>query len=130
MGSIKFVVLTVVSVALVTSAYGGSYRVNPNALAVEDGYLNMRSGPGQGHDIITSIPAGASVQLGSCVNPDDGISAFKWCKVGWNGSVGWVSSGGLEAGEAQLSDRVDRLSDRMNNIEAGQEQIIGKLGGR
>jgi hypothetical protein len=94
-----FVALTLSVFLLATATYADTvYRVNPNSLAVSDGYLNMRSGPGQRHSIVATIPAGSDdVRLvGSCTDADDGVSYYKWCKVQWNGNVGWVSLGGLE----------------------------------
>jgi uncharacterized protein YraI len=76
-----------------------TYHVKPNAPAVSEGYLNMRTGPGQQHPIVAAIPAGTGdvVLAGRCVDPNDGISTYQWCPVRWNGHIGWVSSGGLQA---------------------------------
>ena len=63
---------------------------------VSQGILNMRSGPGIGHPIIVSIPAGThGLELGTCRSPDDGKSRYKWCDVEWKGFSGWVSSGSV-----------------------------------
>ena len=49
----------------------------------------MRSGPGVGHSIVVSIPAGSSnVALGICQRPDDGKSQYDWCQAAWNGYSG------------------------------------------
>jgi len=66
---------------------------------VSDGILNMRNGPGRHHAVVTSIPAGSDNvrQIGTCVEPDDGASRYRWCNVEWNGQVGWVSSSGLRS---------------------------------
>jgi uncharacterized protein YraI len=125
----RFALISLVLPVLASSAFGETYRVNPNAMAVDDGYLNMRSGPGQKHDIITSIPAGSEVQRGSCVQADDGISTFPWCKVRWNGHIGWVSSGGLETGASQVGRRADQPEKGVNdtNIESDQDRIFRGL---
>lgn len=77
-----------------------TFTVSPS---VSQGILNMRSGPGQGHPIVTSIPAGASgvETTGGCVDPDDGKSRYEWCAVQWQGKSGWVSKGGLFESTAQ-----------------------------
>ncbi|MGJ5138858.1 caspase family protein [Bradyrhizobium oligotrophicum] len=63
---------------------------------VSQGYLNLRSEPGQKSSILTRIPAGETAMVGGCVMPGDGISRFPSCRAVWNGVVGWVSSNGLE----------------------------------
>ncbi len=73
------------------------YVVNPDSPALDWGCLNLRSGPGQYHEIVDRIPAGESFWLvGPCLEPDDDISVHRWCNVLSNGRVGWVSLGGLE----------------------------------
>jgi hypothetical protein len=68
----------------------------------KDGYLNLRDGPGTGHTLISSMPAGSIVrQVGRCVKGDDNVTRFKWCNVEWNGSTGWASAYGLELAEAK-----------------------------
>jgi uncharacterized caspase-like protein len=65
---------------------------------VSQGIHNMRSGPGTGHSLVASIPAGSSgvqVDLESCRDPDDGRSSNEWCRATWQGRSGWVSMGGL-----------------------------------
>ena len=74
---------------------GTAFRVKAG---VSQGVHNMRSGPGTGHSLVVSIPAGASavmVDLGNCREPDDGRSANQWCRATWQGRSGWVSMGGL-----------------------------------
>ncbi len=71
--------------------------------SVSGGILNMREGPGQGHALVTSIPAGTSgvAHSGNCASPDDGRSRNPWCQVQWNGHNGWVSQGGLSETRAE-----------------------------
>jgi uncharacterized protein YraI len=67
-----------------------SYSVKQD---VSDGVLNMRDGPGTGHRLLRSIPAGSGgLSIGECRNPDDGTSRFKWCYTSWRGQSGWISS--------------------------------------
>ncbi len=70
------------------------FRIKRN---VSLGILNMRDGPGQQHQLLSSIPVGSGgVSMGACRQPDDGRSTGAWCAVRWNGRSGWVSSNGLE----------------------------------
>jgi uncharacterized protein YraI len=113
-----------------------AYRVNPFAPAVSDGYLNIRTGPGTHHAIVAAIPAGASdvVVTGRCVNPTDGISSYQWCPVRWNGNIGWVSSGGLQATNPSnefetiqycINARAGAVSDGYLNMRTGPGQYHG-----
>jgi hypothetical protein len=72
------------------------FVVNPESPALDWGYLNLREGPGQYHDVVDRIPGGEYVWLvGPCLQPDDDISVHRWCNVTWHGETGWVSFGGL-----------------------------------
>lgn len=82
------------SVALGFSALAelspGSYIIASNA---SGGILNMRAGPGQGHPLVISIPAGSSgVIVTNCQAADDRRSRNDWCHATWNDHSGWVSS--------------------------------------
>ena len=47
--------------------------------------LNVRSGPGTSNPVIASMPpTGVGVQ---CVGPCSG----NWCRISWQGVVGWVN---------------------------------------
>ena len=80
-----------------------SYRVKQD---VTDGYLNMRTGPGVGFEIMTRIPAGVgditpirkdgSVE---CVMPRDRSSRHPFCQLEWHHFRGWLSSINLEIEE-------------------------------
>jgi len=59
------------------------------------GVLRIRSGPGQDHPIVGTVPAGNSVTIGQCVAPDDGVSQYQWCRVSYQGLRGWASACGL-----------------------------------
>lgn len=67
--------------------------------SVSGGYMNVRSGPGLGHGVVGTIPAGATgvrVDRSSCRAGDDGRTSKPWCRVEWSGIGGWLSSGGFE----------------------------------
>jgi uncharacterized protein YraI len=81
------------ALALGMLAFAGT---EASAQCFNGGVLRMRSGPGQYHPIVGTIPAGAGgVAVGQCVAPDDGISQYNWCRVRWQGLSGWVSACGL-----------------------------------
>jgi hypothetical protein len=70
-----------------------TYRV---ASGVSEGILNMRSGPGQGHRIIVSIPArSGGIVISGCRRADDRRSRYPWCKARWRDHTGWLSKNGL-----------------------------------
>ncbi len=53
--------------------------------------LNMRTGPGTGHGIVTGIPPnGTGVRVSGC----QAVSGYssKWCTVTWQGISGWASA--------------------------------------
>lgn len=79
-----------------------TYRVKDN---VEDGYLNMREGPGVQYEIMTRIPAGMGgvESKNKCVNPKDGSSRYPFCLVEWHKFKGWMSSFWLEPEGEDLS---------------------------
>jgi uncharacterized protein YraI len=71
------------------TAHSQTFQVIGN---VSEGILNMRDGPGTGHSLIVSIPAGATgIKRGNCQSPDDN-GTKPWCKVRWQNFEGWVSS--------------------------------------
>jgi uncharacterized protein YraI len=81
----------------VSMAAAARAEVAPGIYAIASdasgGILNMRSGPGQGHGLVVSIPAGASgVVIGECRRADDRRSRYDWCRATWKGHSGWVSS--------------------------------------
>ena len=75
--------------------FRGAFRIRSD---VSQGILNMRSGPGQRHRIVTAIPAGSGgVSIAKCRAPDDGRSHYRWCNAKWKSYVGWVSQNGIES---------------------------------
>jgi len=73
-----------------------TYRVKDN---VEDGFLNMREGPGVRYKIMTRIPAGVGdiESKDRCARPQDRSSRHPFCLVKWHKFTGWMSQSGLEA---------------------------------
>ena len=53
------------------------------------GSVNLRAGPSTGYPIITTIPAGARIDVRNCAS---------WCSVGFAGYSGWVSASYVAAG--------------------------------
>ncbi len=81
--------------ALPAAPSGGSYRIRSD---VSQGIHNMRTGPGQGHARVVSIPAnstGVEVYMASCRKADDGASQAPWCRISWRGHSGWASMSGI-----------------------------------
>jgi uncharacterized protein YraI len=86
MARLKILIISVsASLSLASqTAQAQSYSVKQD---VSDGILNMRDGPGTGHRLIRSIPAGSGgLSIGECRNPDDGTRRFKWCYASWGGN--------------------------------------------
>src|SRR5581483_11067739 len=52
--------------------------------------VNMRAGPATDFPVITTIPAGADVNIHGC------IAGYDWCDVGWSGDRGWVEASYLQ----------------------------------
>lgn len=48
--------------------------------------LHMRTGPGTGYPVITTMPDGAVVDVRGCVR------GYDWCRVDWAGFDGWASA--------------------------------------
>jgi uncharacterized protein YecT (DUF1311 family) len=61
---------------------------------VSGGILNLRAAPNVQGQLLLEIPAGSGrVVVESCQPKTD--AKLPWCKVRWNNTSGWVSSGGL-----------------------------------
>lgn len=68
----------------------------PAAAASLTNALNLRSGPGTGYNVITSMPAGARVDVGPC--------SGGWCQVAWRGRQGYASASYI-SGESRARPR-------------------------
>ena len=78
-------VITVAATALaaipgIASARGVDAIVTTN--------LNLRTGPGTQYPPITTLPAGAGVDILGC-------TPYRWCNIAWGGLRGWVAGGYL-----------------------------------
>jgi predicted aspartyl protease len=83
--------------AAVLSLTGGAEAAKLQVQA-NDGYMNIRSGPGTNFALIGSVPNGTVYNWPgepNCVARQDGIRGADWCKVNHNGTAGWVSRSGL-----------------------------------
>jgi uncharacterized protein YraI len=60
------------------------------APAVVDNDLNLRAGPGTEYPVVAAMPAGATVDVMGC--------EASWCRVAFNGTVGWASRAYIGAG--------------------------------
>jgi uncharacterized protein YraI len=58
--------------------------------ATVTGDLNLRAGPGTSYAVIDTMPAGAHVNIRNCTGG--------WCRLSWNGEVGWASDNFLARG--------------------------------
>lgn len=56
----------------------------------DDGYLNIRKGPGPKYELVTTMPLGETGLVGRCVPVGGGYLPF--CEVEWRGITGWASS--------------------------------------
>lgn len=61
--------------------------------------LNLRSGPGTEYGIVGSMPAGATVDVGSCTG--------RWCVVAYGGEQGYAARSYLDMGAAGIPAVVD-----------------------
>jgi uncharacterized protein YraI len=55
------------------------------------GNVNMRAGPSTANPVITTIPAGAPVQIAGC------LAGWSWCDTIYAGYRGWVAGAYLNA---------------------------------
>lgn len=71
---------------LATGILAGTATVS--AAAIVTNALNLRTGPGTFHEVITAMPAGAEVGVVNC--------SGAWCAVNYRGMRGYASSAYLE----------------------------------
>jgi hypothetical protein len=75
------------SAAILTSLAIDLAAAKPATVASE---VNLRKGPGTDSEIITLIPKGTMVEVGTCTNG--------WCQVSWNGQDGYSIATNLGLG--------------------------------
>ena len=83
------------NIALITTsaaailAFSGAAFAQSSATATVD--LNIRSGPGPSHQVVGVIQADDTVTVDGC------LEGSRWCRIGYEGSEGWVYSEYLTA---------------------------------
>ncbi len=75
------------STAILTTLLVDLAAAKPATVAAE---VNLRKGPGTDSEIITLIPKGTMVEVGTCTNG--------WCQVSWNGQDGYSIATNLGLG--------------------------------
>jgi hypothetical protein len=75
------------STAILTCLAVDLAAAKPATVAAE---VNLRKGPGTDSEIITLIPKGTMVEVGTCTNG--------WCQVSWNGQDGYSIATNLGLG--------------------------------
>src|SRR5258708_1883356 len=75
------------SIAILTALSVGLATAKPATVASE---VNLRKGPGTANEIVTLIPRGTMVEVGTCANG--------WCQVSWNGQDGYSIATNLGLG--------------------------------
>jgi len=78
--------VAIVAVSCVAFVIAAPAQAQQTLTATTTAWLNMRTGPGTGYAVITSIPAGGQVSVYQCT------TAQTWCEVGYNGRIGWSSA--------------------------------------
>lgn len=85
----KLLLAGVAAVALATGASAETFIVQSS-----DGYMNLRDGPGVGHNIIGTVRNGTRVVTSQCA-PRDDAPGPDWCFVHLRNADGWISMAGL-----------------------------------
>lgn len=73
--------------------------------------LHLRTGPGVGYEVATTMPAGAEVALGGCE------ANGRWCQVSWQDFNGWASSRYLSASREGETMMLSRGFDLFPTVE-------------
>lgn len=74
-----------------TKSSGSTYSVSMSYVKITGGSVNVRSGPGTGYSVITSVSNGTVLKATGKASKDTGGST--WYQVSNGGSTGWVSAG-------------------------------------
>ena len=88
------------STAILTGLAIGLAAAKPATVAAD---VNLRKGPGTDNEIITLIPRGTMVEVGTC--------AYNWCQVSWNGQDGYSIATNLGLGGPAPVRRRPRVDD-------------------
>lgn len=92
--------LILLQVFLIISAFAQNYKFSSTT-------LNVRSGPGTSYQVLTTIPAGTSVEMAE--NCD-----CEWIKVYYNGTIGYVSSKYLSSYSTESKQESQSTSYQQN----------------
>jgi uncharacterized protein YraI len=104
--TMRKVLMTTVAAA---SLLCGGASAETLVVQANDGYMNIRTGPGTNYSLVGTVPNGKRISWSgpaTCVRRQDGIAGADWCKVNvYNGQLapvgsyynqtGWVSRAGL-----------------------------------
>ena len=88
------------SAAILTTLSVDLAAAKPATVAAD---VNLRKGPGTDSEIITLIPKGTMVEVGTCTNG--------WCQVTWNGQDGFSIATNLGLGGPPLVRRRPMADD-------------------
>ncbi|MDO5611610.1 MAG: DUF1236 domain-containing protein [Paracoccus sp. (in: a-proteobacteria)] len=80
-----------VATAFAAAIVSGAAFAQTTATAATD--LNLRSGPGNWHEVIGVITSGDEVSVAGC------IESANWCQLTYNGTEGWAYGDYLAVGE-------------------------------
>jgi hypothetical protein len=83
-----------VGAALLTALSTDLAAAKPTTVVAE---VNLRKGPGTDSEVITLIPKGTMVEVGTCTNG--------WCMVTWNGQDGYSIATNLGLGPPPVRRR-------------------------
>lgn len=96
---------TLLAASALTLAFAGSAAAEMSARATTD--LNLRAGPGPGHEVVGVIPADAQVTLVGC------IEGSQWCRVTYDGTEAWAFSayltGEFSGDRVVVSERIEAV---------------------
>lgn len=83
--------------------------------------VNMRTGPSTGYPVITTITAGAPIEVFECEG---------WCRVGFGGTYGYVSANYISGGYTEPAPRPYYQSRAYYQPAPAYEQEEGRYYGR
>ncbi|MBA5778561.1 SH3 domain-containing protein [Stappia sp. F7233] len=77
--------LALLPVLVAAALLAGSRPAEAQSLAQTTAAVNLRAGPGTRYEVLTTVPAGASVSVYSC------NSGYSWCDIDYAGQRGYVA---------------------------------------
>jgi uncharacterized protein YraI len=117
----------IVSLALGVSLIPAAALAVPGSVSTD---LQLRSGPGTNYGVITTIPAGAPINIDNCL---DGLN---WCQVTYGGQTGYSyarylladSGGGQTVVITENPSVVDVVAEPVVAVGEATGTVIGALG--